>query len=295
MTRYYAVDVAKYQPTSLHAYASAGTKLAIVQVSVANSIVAPRAKAQVASAHTNNMKTAAYFYACFGNSVSRAKSEAAFAVKCAKSAGVAKGAMLAVDWEGQDNDTSGSASANTSAIIAAMQVIHDAGYQAMLYSSASLLRTKINVNKVVKTFGTCIWVARYAIMGRIDKPNFAYFPSMDGVAIWQFTDNWKGLSVDGNIVLAKVNSNAESAIVKHTSNKTLATNGLFKLNSSLNIHVSAHVSARSIAKLKKGDVVKYDKVIKGSLRTWIRQPRAGGKYGYIVAIDKYGHMQGKNI
>lgn len=294
MTRYYAVDVAKYQPSSLHAYASAGAKLAIVQVSVSNSIVAQKAKAQVASAHANNMKTTAYFYACFGNSVSRAKSEAAFAVKCAKSAGVKAGSMLAVDWEGQDNDTSGSVSANTAAILAAMQVIHDAGYQAMLYSGADLLYRKVNTKQIVKEFGTCLWVARYATMGRIDKPNFNYFPSMDGVAIWQFTDNWKGLSVDGNIVLSKVNANAESAIVKHTSNKTLATNGLFKLNSSLNIHVSAHVSAKPIAKLHAGDVVKYDKVIVGSLRTWIRQPRQKG-YGYIVAIDKYGHMQGKNI
>lgn len=295
MTRYYAVDVAKYQPTSLHAYASAGAKLAIVQVSVANSIVAPKAKAQVASAHANNMKTAAYFYACFGNSVSRAKSEATFAVKCAKNAGIKAGSMLAVDWEGQDNDTSGSASANTAAILAAMRVIKNAGYQAMLYSSASLLRTKINVSKVVKAFGTCIWVASYAVAGRIDTPNFGYFPSMDGVAIWQFTDNWKGLSVDGNIVLSKVNANAESAIVKKTSKNKLATNGLFELNTSLNIHVSAHVSAKSIAKLPKGSVVKYDKVIVGSLRTWIRQPRAGGKYGYIVAVDRYGHKQGKNI
>ena len=295
MTRYYAVDVAKYQPTNLHSYANAGAKLAIVQVSVSNSIIAPKAKAQVASARANVMRTAAYFYACFGNSVSRAKSEANFAVKCAKNAGVTKGAMLAVDWEGQDNDVSGSVSANTSAIIAAMQVIHDAGYQAMLYSSASLLRTKINTSKVIKAFGTCIWVASYAISGRIDKPNFGYFPSMDGVAIWQFTDNWKGLSVDGNIVLSKVSANAETKIVGHSSRKKLPVHGNFKLNASLNIHVDAHVNSKSIAKLHKGDVVSYDKVIYGPLRTWLRQPRSNGKYGYIVAMDRYGKMQGKNI
>ncbi|WP_438450405.1 GH25 family lysozyme [Lactobacillus kitasatonis] len=295
MTRYYAVDVAKYQPTNLHSYANAGAKLAIVQVSVSDSIVAPKARAQVVSARANNMKVAAYFYACFGNSVSRAKSEASFAVKCAKSSGVKADSMLAVDWEGQDNDTSGSVSANTAAILAAMRVIKNAGYQAMLYSGADLLYRKVNTKAIVKEFGTCLWVARYAVEGRIDKPNFGYFPSMDGVAIWQFTDNWKGLSVDGNIILANVNANAESAIVKKSSKNKLATNGLFELNTSLNIHVSAHVSARSIAKLRKGDVVKYDKVIKGPLRTWIRQPRANGNYGYIVAVDRYGHKQGKNI
>lgn len=293
MKRYYAVDVAKYQPCSLHNYANAGAKLAIVQVSVANSIVAPRAKQQVASAKANNMKVAAYFYACFGHDASRAKSEANFAVACARKAGVKAGSMLAVDWESQDNDTSGSASANTAAILAAMRVIKQAGYKPMLYSGADLLYRKVNTKAIVKEFGTCLWVARYAIMGRIDKPNYQYFPSMDGVAIWQFTDNWRGLNVDGNIVLAKV-ATADTTIVKKSSNKTLLTNGLFELNTSLNIHVSAHVSAKSIAKLHKGDVVKYDKVIKGPLRTWIRQPRKNG-YGYIVAIDRYGHKLGKNI
>lgn len=295
MTRYYAVDVAKYQPTSLHAYANAGAKLAIVQVSVSNSIVAPKAKAQVASARANNMKVTAYFYACFGNSVSRAKSEADFAVKCAKNAGVAKGAMLAVDWEGQDNDVSGSVSANTAAILAAMDVIAKAGYTPMLYSGASLLRTKINTKSITKKYDTCLWVASYATMGRIDVPNFGYFPSMDGVAIWQFTDNWKGLNVDGNIVLTKINANAETKIVGHSSRKKLPTNGSFKLNCALNIHVDAHIKSKSIAKVPAGSVIVYDKVIYGPLRTWIKQPRSNGKYGYIVAMDRYGKMQGKNI
>lgn len=295
MTRYYAVDVAKYQPTALHAYKSAGAKLAIVQVSVSSTIVAPRAKAQVSSAKNNGMDVAAYFYACFGHSASRAKSEANFAVACAKRAGIAKGNMLAVDWEGQDNDTSGGAGENTTAILAAMDVIAKAGYTPMLYSGYDLLLHKVNTKQVIKKYGTCLWVARYTTMGRIDVPNFGYFPSMDGVAIWQFTDNWQGLNVDGNIVLTKIKANAETSNVKTSSRKKLPVNGNFKLNASLNIHVDAHVNSKSIAKLHKGDVVSYDKVIYGPLRTWIRQPRSNGKYGYIVAMDKYGKWQGKNI
>lgn len=295
MTRYYAVDVAKYQPTSIHAYANAGAKLAIVQVSVARGIVAPKAKAQVASARANGMRVAAYFYACFGHSVTEAKAEASFAVSCAKKAGVPAGSMLAVDWEGQDNDTSGAVASNTSAILASMRVIHDAGYQPMLYSGAFLLRSKINIKQIIHEFGTCLWVASYATMGRIDKPNFGYFPSIDGVAIWQFTDNWKGLNVDGNIVLADVKANAETKIVKHDSRKKLPTNGSFKLNCALNIHVDAHIKSKSIAKVPAGSVIVYDKVIYGPLRTWIRQPRAHGKFGYVVAMDRYGKLQGKNI
>lgn len=82
-----------------------------------------------------------------------------------------------------------------------MKICHDAGYKVGLYSGAYVLRQHVDTAKIVKKYGTCLWVASYATTGRIDKPNFNDFPSMNGVAIWQFTDNWCGLSVDGNISL----------------------------------------------------------------------------------------------
>ena len=59
----------------------------------------------------------------------------------------------------------------------------------------------MNSSRIVKTFGTCIWVASYKISGRQDRADFNYFPAMDGVAIWQFADNYRGYEVDGNICL----------------------------------------------------------------------------------------------
>ena len=90
--------------------------------------------------------------------------------------------------------------ASTKAILAFMKICHDAGYKVGLYSGASLLRAAIDTKKVIKKFGTCIWVASYPT-DLAYKPDFSYFPSMDGVAIWQFCDNWCGLGVDGNISL----------------------------------------------------------------------------------------------
>ena len=84
----------------------------------------------------------------------------------------------------------------------------------MLYSGASLLRNNIDTRSVVSKFGTCLWVASYATMGRIDKPDFNYFPSMNGVAMWQFTDNWCGLGVDGNITLKELITDAVKAPAK---------------------------------------------------------------------------------
>ena len=197
----YGVDVAKYQSKSLRAYAKAGAKYAIVQVSVSNSIVAPKAKAQITSAKANNITPMGYFYGCFGHSATQAASEANFAINNAKSMGLPKGSYLGVDWERIDNNVNGNVSQNTAAIIQAMKVIRDAGYIPLLYSGADLLRNKINTKQVIKEFGACLWVASYPVSSRVNTANFNYFPSMDGVAIWQFCDNWKGLGVDGNISL----------------------------------------------------------------------------------------------
>lgn len=293
MIREILVDVAKYQPNSLRTYKNAGAKSAIVQVSVAKLIVAPKAKAQVKSAKANGLVPMGYFYACFGNSVSEAEAESRFAVTQAKSAGIPTGSFLAVDWESQDNNTSNGPRSNTSAILAAMDVIKKAGYKPLLYSSASLMRTKIDTARVIDKFGTCLWVASYPYSGATYSPDFRYFPSMKGVAIWQFTDNWKGLSVDGNVGFISFEpARVKLPKIKHASWQ--AKKGVFVLGQALELHKSPHVSSPAIAKLEKGDSVVYDATLQGPLRLWIRQPREDG-YGYMVARDRYRNFLGKML
>ena len=74
-----------------------------------------------------------------------------------------------------------------------MDQIKAAGYKPLLYASSSVLQNQIDTNSVIAKYPNSLWVASYAISGRIDNPNFNYFPSMEGVSIWQFTDNWRGL------------------------------------------------------------------------------------------------------
>ena len=286
----YGVDVAKYQSKSLRAYAKAGAKYAIVQVSVSNSIVAPKAKAQITSAKANNITPMGYFYGCFGHSATQAASEANFAIKNAKSMGLPKGSYLGVDWERTDNNVNGNVSQNTAAIIQAMKVIRDAGYIPLLYSGADLLRNKINTKQVIKQFGTCLWVASYPVSSRVNTANFNYFPSMDGVAIWQFTDNWHGLSVDGDINVIDLKCTAKKCASK---SKWVIKSGTFILGEALKIHTSPHINSPAIAKLQKGSMIKYDATLQGPLRLWLRQPRNNGKYGYVVGKDKYGKKLGK--
>lgn len=219
-TRDYVVDVAVYQSTSMIAYKHAGARQAIVKLTEGTGYFNPKASAQIKSTHANHMYLHAYHFATFSDSVSRAKKEAKFFVAEAKRHNISKKRYLWLDWEtGDGNSVIGSKTANTKAILVFMKVCHDAGYKVGLYSSASIFRQYVDTAKIIKKYGTCLWVASYATTGRIDKPDFNYFPSMNGVAIWQFTDNWCGLNVDGNVTLKELITDTVKAPAKKAVTK----------------------------------------------------------------------------
>lgn len=216
-TRDFVVDVATYQPASMSEYKHAGARQVIVKLTEGTGYFNPKASAQIKSTHANRMYLHAYHFATFGNSVSRAKAEAKFFVARAKNLNISKKRYLWLDWEtGDGNVVVNSTYSNTRAIIAFMDAVKSAGYKVGLYSGAYTLRQHVDTAKIVKKFGTCLWVASYATTGRIDKPDFNYFPSMNGVAIWQFTDNWCGLSVDGNITLKELITDTAKTPIKKT-------------------------------------------------------------------------------
>ncbi|AGQ23671.1 MAG: GH25 family lysozyme [Lactobacillus helveticus] len=205
----YGVDVASYQSTTVN---YAGAKFAFVKLTEGTEYTNPKAETQIKSAKAHGLMVMGYFYANHSASVSRAMAEAKYAVAKAKAYGIPTGSFLADDWEqGSGNSVNGSASANTDAILAAMQVIKEAGYKPLIYSGAYNLRNRLSISRIVKSFGTCLWVASYKVSGRQDYADFNYFPSMAGVAIWQFTDNYRGLGVDGNICLIDLKISSSSS------------------------------------------------------------------------------------
>ena len=191
----YYVDVSKYQGTNMYPYKKLGAKGVIAQVTVGSSLKAPKCKAQLASAKKNGMHRLMYHYGCFGHSVKQAVVEGRFAAKTAKELGF-KTIHIFCDWESQDNDTTGTVAQNTKAILAFMKTVRSYGFTVGLYSSASLFRTKIDIEKIIKKYGSCLWVASYPTMNPQTTANMRYFPSMDGVTMWQYTDNWHGNKVD---------------------------------------------------------------------------------------------------
>lgn len=200
--REYLVDVSAYQGTSMAQYHSRGATGIIVKGTEGQWYRNPLAVKQITSAHYHHMWVHMYHFANFGHSVHQAKLEARACLAEAKHLNISKKRYIFCDWEASaQNYIQGSRLANTKAILAFMKVCHDAGYHVGLYSGASALRNNVDASTIVKKYGACLWVASYATMGRIDQPNFGYFPSMNGVAIWQFTDNWCGLGMDGNISL----------------------------------------------------------------------------------------------
>ncbi|XJZ57293.1 GH25 family lysozyme [Lactobacillus delbrueckii subsp. bulgaricus] len=203
----YGVDVAVYQPTDLVSYHKAGASFAIVKLTEGTDYVNPEAPKQVASSRANHLYTHAYHFARFGSSVDRAKKEAAYFIKAAKKEDISQKRMLWLDWEsGSGNVVTGAKSSNTAAILAFMDAVKAAGWRPGLYSGAALMRSAIDTAQIVKRYGTCLWVASYPTMAAVSTADFSHFPSMDGVAIWQFTSNWKGLGVDGNVAVVDLNS-----------------------------------------------------------------------------------------
>lgn len=295
--RSYGVDVSDWQVANLSAMASAGAKYAIVKVSEGSNYQNPKAQAQVNSANANGMLPMAYHYGRFSSNSNVAVQEANYAVNSAKAVGLNAGSHLALDYEqGSGNETGGDAGANTTAILAFLDTIVSAGYQPLLYSGAALLKSKINTGKVLAKYPNCLWVASYPVSGATSEANFGYFPSMDGVAIWQFTDNWRGLNVDGNISLIDLKTDgkpvaqpSKPAIKQSTPQSWVddlgdtwyKEEGKFYPNGTINIRYGARTTSDIIGTVTKGDCVKYDAYSRHGGYVWIRQPRANG-YGYLV-------------
>lgn len=196
----YYVDVSKFQQEDMAPYKTMGASGVIAQITVGTSIIAPKCKAQLHSAKKYGMHRLTYHYATFGHSVKQAKAEAKYACKRAKQLGF-KTIHIFCDWEQQDNDISGSVRANTDAIMAFMDEVASEGFTPGLYTGASLARNKINTKAIVKKYGTCLWIASYYANGAVGDANMNYFPSMDGVTMWQFTSQWHGANVDANKVV----------------------------------------------------------------------------------------------
>lgn len=302
--RSYGVDVSSFQGTDLSQYANLGAKFAIVKLSEGLNYQNPKAQTQISSAKANGMLTMGYHYARFGANSILGGQEGKYTVQAAKSFGLPTGSYLACDYEeGSGNSTFQGYSASGDAIVTFMTVVANAGYKPLLYSGKEILTKRVDVNKVTGKYGTCLWIASYEYKSgtRLDNPDFGWFPSMDNVAIWQFTDNWRGLNVDGNISLIDLKWDATApkpqpskpTPAKPTSTERTwtdvqgmtwhAEDGTFITGGAINLRWGANTDSMLITTLPAGSVVKYNAWARDSAgRVWLQQPRGSNHYGYLV-------------
>lgn len=115
-----------------------------------------------------------------------------------------KGSIIALDYE---DGASASVSANTDAILYGMRRISDAGYTPVYYSYKPYTLAHVDYKRILAEFPNSLWIAAYKDYSVTTTPDYAYFPTMDGVAQWQFTSMYRAGGLDGNVDLTNITQN----------------------------------------------------------------------------------------
>ena len=125
-----------------------------------------------------------------------------------------KGSIVALDYE---SGASADKQANTNAILHGMRMIKAAGYTPMYYSYKPYTVANVYADQIIREFPNSLWMAAYPNYAVTPKPNYNVFPSMDGVAIYQFTSTYIAGGLDGNVDLTGITDNGYT---KHNNPKT---------------------------------------------------------------------------
>ena len=122
-----------------------------------------------------------------------------------------KNSIVALDFE---HGASSDVNANTETILYGMRRIKQAGYTPMYYSYKPFTLQYVDYQLIIKEFPNSLWIAAYPSYEVTPEPLYAYFPSMDGVGIWQFTSTYIAGGLDGNVDLTGITDNGYTAIDK---------------------------------------------------------------------------------
>lgn len=120
---------------------------------------------------------------------------------------VPKGSIIALDCEaGYGNDING----NTNAVLDAMTTVKNAGYTPVFYSYQGYAHAHFDMNRIIATYPNSFWIAGYPYRNGIYPAPMEYFPSDNGVCIWQFSDHGSGansVALDYDIDLLGITRN----------------------------------------------------------------------------------------
>lgn len=131
-----------------------------------------------------------------------------------------KGSIVALDYEA---GASSNVAANTNAVIYGLQRIKDAGYTPVLYSGKSYIYSHLNWSAITSRFGSCGWIAEYPNNAVRTKPDYNWFPSMPGVAMFQFTDMYRAGGLDASVDLTGITDNGYGKGKTTSAGKVIVT------------------------------------------------------------------------
>ncbi|HHX1921412.1 TPA: LysM peptidoglycan-binding domain-containing protein [Enterococcus faecalis] len=122
-----------------------------------------------------------------------------------------KNSIVDLDFE---HGASSDVNANTETILYGMRRIKQAGYTPMYYSYKPFTLQYVDYQRIIKEFPNSLWIAAYPSYEVTPEPLYAYFPSMEGIGIWQFTSTYIAGGLDGNVDLTGITDNGYTATDK---------------------------------------------------------------------------------
>lgn len=197
-----------------------------------------------------------------------------------------KGSIIALDYE---DGASASVSANTDAILYGMRRISDAGYTPVYYSYKPYTLAHVDYKRILAAYPNSLWIAAYKDYSVTTTPDYAYFPSMDGVAQWQFTSMYRSGGLDGNVDLLGITQNGyrKGDAAKPVSKPSAVKQGIkadntpktdIKAGYTVKVNFSATnwSTGQAIPSWVKGKAytvqqVSGDKVLLSSILSWINR------------------------
>lgn len=199
-----------------------------------------------------------------------------------------KGSIVALDYE---DGASGDVNANTDAILYGMRRIRNAGYTPMYYSYKPYTLAHVDYKRIIAEFPDSLWIAAYPNYLVTSKPNYAVFPSMDGVALYQFTSTYVAGGLDGNVDLTGITDNGytkqpsqpDKPVTPPTTNtvtnQDYAQTGTFTANTTINVRSGIGNTAPVVATYAPGQSLNYNHiyivngVVKGRYTSYSGQQR----------------------
>lgn len=284
-SRAQGTDLSRYQGyTDVKGQAS--DEFAIAQIGGVNSggiYTQDTYHSQVATGIAQGLRMHTYIWYQVGSDISKAKQCMDYFLPRVQTP---KGSLVALDYE---DGASASVAANTDAILYGMNRIKQAGYTPIYYSYKPYTLAHVDYKRILAKFPNSLWIAAYKDYNVTTVPDYAYFPSMDGVGMWQFTSCYRGGGLDGNVDLTNITQNGyhKGSATRPVSKPSAVKQGIKADNTSkkdisagftvkVNFSARKWASGQIIPNWVKGRIYPVvqasgDRVLLGGIMSWIKR------------------------